>query len=120
MKKMALDFLEAAKEGRVHEELDRFVTPDARHHNAYFAAGMKTLTDAMAKAAEEQPDHTLDVQRVVAEYDTVVVHSHFKQDPEDRGGAAIHIFRFEDDRIAEFWDFGQPVPEEMPNEDGMF
>ncbi len=120
MKQKALDFLDTAKERRAHEELDRFVTPDARHHNAYFPAGMQALTEAMAKAAEEQPDHTLDVQRVVAEGDTVFVHSHFKKDPEDRGAAVVHVFRFEGDRIAEFWDFGQPVPEDMPNADGMF
>lgn len=120
MKEKALAFLEAAKTGRIADDRERFVTSDARHHNVYFPAGMQALTEAMDKAAEDQPDHTLDVQHVVAEDDTVVVHSHFKQDPDDRGAAVVHIFRFEGDRIAELWDFGQPVPEDMPNEDGMF
>lgn len=119
-KKTALAFLDAAKTGRDKDEWERFVTPDARHHNAYFPAGMEALTDAMAQAAKDQPEHTLDVQRVVAEEDTVVVHSHFKRGPDDRGAAVVHIFRFEDDKIAEFWDFGQPVPEDSPNADGMF
>lgn len=119
-KAAALDFLQAAREGRAHRELERSVTPDARHHNAYFPAGMEALTRAMAEAAEAQPDSTLDVQRVVAEGDTVVVHSHFRPEPGHLGYAVVHIFRFEGERIAEMWDLGQPVPDDLPNADGMF
>jgi predicted SnoaL-like aldol condensation-catalyzing enzyme len=32
----------------------------------------------------------------------------------------MHIFRFDTGKIAEIWDFGQPVPEEPVNENGMF
>ena len=31
-----------------------------------------------------------------------------------------HIFRFVENRIAEAWDFGQIIPEKMPNENGVF
>jgi predicted SnoaL-like aldol condensation-catalyzing enzyme len=34
--------------------------------------------------------------------------------------AVMHIMRFENDKIAELWDFGQPVPKDMVNENGMF
>jgi predicted SnoaL-like aldol condensation-catalyzing enzyme len=34
--------------------------------------------------------------------------------------AVMHIFRFEGDKIAELWDFGQEAPKDMPNENGMF
>ena len=44
------------------------------------------------------------------------VHSHARLKPEDLGGAVIHIFRFENGRIVELWDLGQPVPEESPNQ----
>ena len=40
--------------------------------------------------------------------------------PNDRGTAAVHIFRFQGDRVIELWDVGQPVPENSPNENGMF
>jgi predicted SnoaL-like aldol condensation-catalyzing enzyme len=32
----------------------------------------------------------------------------------------IHIFRFEEDRIVELWDVGQEIPEDSPNDNGMF
>jgi len=34
--------------------------------------------------------------------------------------AAVHIVRFDGDRIVEMWDVGQQVPAESPNENGMF
>lgn len=34
--------------------------------------------------------------------------------------AVVHLFRFENGRIAEFWDVGQAVPENPVNEHGMF
>lgn len=120
LKERALDFLEAARTGRPADELQAYFTADARHHNAYFPAGIQALTEAMVQAAEDQPEHSLDVKNVIAEDDLVAVHSHFQRDPSDRGAAVVHIFRFEGDRIAEFWDFGQMVPEDMPNADGMF
>jgi predicted SnoaL-like aldol condensation-catalyzing enzyme len=40
--------------------------------------------------------------------------------PGDLGVALVHIFRFADGRIVELWDVGQPVPEESPNQYGMF
>lgn len=119
-KRTALAFLDAARAGRIHGQRDRFVTPDARHHNAYFPAGMEALTRAMDEAAVAQPEASLDVQRVLAEGDTVAVHSHFRPEPGHLGYAVMHIFRFEGGRIAELWDFGQPVPEDLPNADGMF
>jgi len=74
----------------------------------------------MEEAAKKNPDKVLEVQRALEDGDLVAVHSRVRQKPADRGAAVVHIFRFEDDRIAELWDFGQPVPEDSPNENGMF
>jgi len=32
----------------------------------------------------------------------------------------VHILRFEGDRIVELWDIGQEIPQDSPNEHGMF
>jgi len=50
----------------------------------------------------------------------VVVHSHVMLKSNDLGVAVVHIFRFEKGRIVELWDLGQPVPENSPNQYGMF
>jgi predicted SnoaL-like aldol condensation-catalyzing enzyme len=75
---------------------------------------------AMDENARENPQKTLDVKLAVAEGDLVAVHSHVRQHPGDRGGAVIHIFRFEEGRIVELWDVGQEIPERSPNQNGMF
>jgi hypothetical protein len=43
-----------------------------------------------------------------------------RQNPQERGAAVVHIFRFDQDRIVELWDVGQPVPEKAVHENGMF
>jgi predicted SnoaL-like aldol condensation-catalyzing enzyme len=40
--------------------------------------------------------------------------------PGDSGIAVVHIFRFQGNNIAELWDIGQAMPENSPNENGMF
>ncbi len=119
-KEIALAFLAAAKAGRSQAELVAYMAPGARHHNAYFPAGMDALTAAMIEAHQQQPESTLDVQRAVAEGDLVAVHSRYRPEPNHPGYAVTHWFRFEGDKIAEMWDFGQPVPEDLPNTDGLF
>ena len=118
-KQIATEFLRLARAGD-RAAIERLVTPNARHHSAYFAAGMPALFDAMIAAATSAPERTSDVKRVLADGDYVVVHSHMKPTPADAGVAVVHIFRFDGDRIAELWDVGQPVPAENPNVDGMF
>src|SRR3954471_14093544 len=117
--RIATDFLRFARAGD-RAAIERLVTPTARHHSAYFAAGMPVLFDAMVTAAASVPQRVTVVKRVLVDGEYVVVHSHVQPRPGDAGVAVVHIFRFEDNRIAELWDVGQPVPAENPNSDGMF
>ena len=119
-KEVAIDFLRKAGSGRAREAFDRYVAPNFRHHNAFFKDDAESLRNAMDENAAQHPEKILDIKRALEDGDLVAVHSHVRQSPGDRGGAVVHIFRFEGDRIAELWDLGQPVPEESPNEHGMF
>ena len=74
----------------------------------------------MEENARQNPSKILEVKRVIAEGELVVVHSHVRQKPGDLGAAVAHGFRFERGRIVELWDLGQPVPEESSNQYGMF
>jgi predicted SnoaL-like aldol condensation-catalyzing enzyme len=118
-KALAIDFLRSARAGD-RTTVQRLVAPDARHHNPFFAAGMPALIDAMMAAAAKSQDHDIAIQRAVEEGNLVMVHSRVHLQPGDAGVAVVHIFRFEGDRIAELWDVAQPVPDEIPNADGMF
>jgi predicted SnoaL-like aldol condensation-catalyzing enzyme len=74
----------------------------------------------MEENARQNPSNILEVKRAIAEGELVAVHSHVRQKPGDLGAAVVHIFQFEMGHIVELWDLGQPVPEESPNQYGMF
>ena len=118
-KDQALAFLQRAAFGSVDEAF-AMVAPGFRHHNPYFAAGAEALKAAMGENAIKHPDKTLEVQRALEDGDYVMVHSRIRMQREQQGVAVVHIFRFEDGKIAELWDIGQEVPADSPNGDGMF
>jgi predicted SnoaL-like aldol condensation-catalyzing enzyme len=119
-KDSAVSFLKFASSGEVGEAFSRFVGDGFRHHNPFFEGSAESLQAAMAENARQNPEKILEVKRVIAEGDFVVTHSHVRQRPGDLGAAVVHIFRFDDERIVELWDLGQPLPEVSPNIHGMF
>ncbi len=120
LKEMAVSFLRLVATGKVREAYRRHIGPGFRHHNPFFRGDADSLMLAMEENAAKNPHKILEVKRALEEGDIVAVHSHVKQKQEDLGGAVVHIFRFNNDRIVEFWDLGQPIPENSPNENGMF
>ena len=119
-KDAAVSFLRLAGSGKVREAYERYVGASFRHHNAFFPGDRESLLKAMEENAAKNPSKVLDVKRVLEDEGFVVVHSHVRQHPDDRGAAVVHVFRFENGRIAELWDVGQPVPKDSPNQHGMF
>ena len=120
LKDSAIAFLTLAATGKVSEAYDRYVGAGFRHHNPHFGGDAESLKAAMQANAAKNPNKTLEVQRALQDGDEVAVFSRVRQHPDDRGGAVVHIFRFESGRIVELWDIGQSVPEASINENGMF
>jgi predicted SnoaL-like aldol condensation-catalyzing enzyme len=119
-KDIAVSFLKLASAGKVREAYSTFVGPGFRHHNPFFEGSAESLSAGMEENARQFPEKVLEVKRTIAEGEFVVVQSHVKQKPGDLGAALVHIFRFENSRIVELWDVGQPLPEDSPNQFGMF
>jgi predicted SnoaL-like aldol condensation-catalyzing enzyme len=92
--------------------------PDFRHHNAYFKGGRESLKAAMEEAQRKNP--ILNIKMALEDGDRVAILSYVRQNPQDRGSAVVHIFRFDGNQVIEMWDLGQPIPENMLNENGMF
>jgi len=116
----AVSFLEMAASGNVSEAYSKFVGVDFRHHNAFFEGTAQALQAGMEENARQNPTKVFEIKRVIAEGDLVVTHSHIRQKPGDLGAAVVHIFRFENGKIVELWDLGQPIPAESINKNGMF
>ena len=86
---------------------------------------MNELTDAMItvqKQASEgilkgsKADFKLVIKQVIAEGDTVAVYTQIASSKPSEGGLRqVHIFRFTADKIVEYSDITQNIPENAPN-----
>jgi len=119
-KEKAVQFLKLMSSGMVDEAYDQLVSPTGKHHSPYFAAGFDNLRAGMKENARQFPDKQSTVQHVLGDDDLVAVHSHVILRPGDVGFAIVHLFRFEDGKIVELWDFTQQPMEDSPNTDGLF
>ena len=119
-KEIALAFLRAVFAGNAREAQQKYLATGFRHHNAFFPADPESLLRGMEENAAKFPNKTMDVKRALEDGDFVAVHSHVRMNPGDHGVAVVHLFKFQADRIAEFWDVIQPVPDNLPNANGMF
>ena len=119
-KEMAKDFLRLASKGKSREAFNLYVGESFKHHNIHFKGDALTLMEAMEEHANKNPNKIFEIQRSLEDGDLVTVHSKIRQNPEDLGAAVVHIFRFKADKIIELWDFGQAVPADTVNENGMF
>lgn len=117
-KQIAEDFLRLAASGNPRKAFELYVANDFKHHNAYFKGDAHSLMIAMEESARTSPNKVFEIQRSLEDGELVAVHSHVQQERLD--AAVIHIFRFRENKIVELWDFGQQVPQESPNENGMF
>lgn len=120
-KEIAQNFLKLASSGQPRKAFELYISEDFKHHNAYYKGDRETLMLGMEESHKENPNKVFEIQRALEDCNLVAVHSRVQQDGENGWeGAVIHIFRFDNDKIVELWDFGQGIPDEMINENGMF
>ena len=120
-KKIAIEFLQMVVAGKIDEAYAQFVDMSGKHHNVFFPAGFPALRQAMKDNQKQFPDKKFTVKQAVEEGDKVMTHSQLFMNAEDKAGkVAVHIFRFQNNKIVEMWDCGMPVPENSPNQDGPF
>ncbi len=106
--------------GEPQKATERYLGSRYIQHNPQAADGAEAFIGFVTWYREEFPELSVDLKRVIAEGDLVVTHGVIKTSPEDRGTAAVDIFRIEDGKIVEHWDVLQPVPEEAANDNTMF
>ncbi|MVO07653.1 nuclear transport factor 2 family protein [Flavobacterium sp. TP390] len=119
-KEIVTHFLHLAAKGQSREAFEVYVAPDFIHHNAYFKGDRNTLMLAMEENAIQNPNKIFEIQRILEDEHLVAVHSRIQLQQNNLELAVMHIFRFNENKIVELWDFGQPVPKDIINENGMF
>ncbi len=128
-KDIAVEFLNLIALERPKDGLF-FFDPDCRTHNPYMVGGMKELIDAMIAVQKQgsegilkgsKADFKLIIKQVLADGDVVAVHTLVAgSNPKDGGLRQVHLFRFQGDKIVEYWDITQDIPMNAPNAAGAF
>ncbi len=123
-KEAVVKFLSSIAAGKPKDGLV-FFAPDCITHNPYTAGDMNALTDAMIAVQKQgsqgiikssTADFKLSIRQVLAEGDVVAVHTNLSGPNPSAGGLRqIHLFRFKGDKIVEYWDITQLIPENAPN-----
>ena len=119
-KQVAVQFLQLVVAGRIDEAYQRYVDLGGKHHNPFFPAGFPALRQAMLENQAQFPNKHLTIKNVLGDGDLVAVQAHIIPQPGEISITAVHIFRFQGDKIVEMWDCGQPIPPDSPNTDGAF
>ncbi|HST84364.1 MAG TPA: nuclear transport factor 2 family protein [Kineosporiaceae bacterium] len=100
--------------------IDEFVKPDLIQHGPAKADGAEGLRQSIASLKTTYPRSRIDIKRVIAEGDRVVLHSNVILSPGTSGLACVNFARLELGKIAEFWEVLQMVPESTVSGNDMF
>lgn len=104
----------------VDEAVRLYVGDKYVQHNPYMPDGVGPTQDYFPAYFEQHPQAVVEIKRVIAEGELVMIHNLWKDTPEDRGQAVVDIFRLENGKIVEHWDVSQDIPENPANKNGMF
>ena len=102
------------------EAAQRYIGSTYIQHNPLVPNGAEPFVQHFAEFFKAHPASALDMIRVIAKGDLVVVHSKFTTGPDDRGQAIIDIFRLAKGKIVEHWDAIQQIPARTANGNTMF
>lgn len=102
------------------QAIAQYIGPNYRQHNPNAQDGPQGVLAYASEYLKTNLKLKLDFKRIIAEGDLVVVHSHLKSNPADRGVAVVDIFRVENGKLVEHWDVMQAIPAQFANKNTMF
>ncbi|MBV9846684.1 MAG: nuclear transport factor 2 family protein [Kutzneria sp.] len=105
---------------RPAEAVAKYVGATYIQHDPQAPDGIAGFVRFLTEFLAQFPQLTVEIKRMAADGDLVVVHSRMTTSPRDPGSALVDIFRFDDGKIVEHWDVIQPVPETAANDNTMF
>ena len=114
------EFYDLAFNRKKPREAAKHIGATYRQHNPTAPDGSEAFIEFVTVWTRQVPQLRVDLKRLIAEGDLVVVHSHFTMKPGDPGTAVMDIFRLEGGKIVEHWDVMQPVNEKPANSNTMF
>ncbi len=100
--------------------IDSLTSPDYIQHSPGFADGRQAFKNGIQEFLRAYPASRAEIKHIGADGDLVFIHNHITLKGNDRGQAAVDIFRVRDGKIVEHWDVIQDIPEKAQNSNTMF
>ena len=119
-KAAVVEFYQTGLGAKNFEAARKFLGSSYIQHNPNAPDGIDGVKAFIGFLAQRFPEYKLEIKRVFAEGDYVILHVHGVFEPGTRGRAIIDIFRLENGKIVEHWDVVQDIPEKAANSNGMF
>jgi len=125
-KNIVSEYFKLIMDGKFKEGL-RFFSPDCTTHNPFVAGNMENIINAMIAANKDYgpkyPEAQFALKQVLADSDFVAAYTQLMAaptKPAEGGLRQMHLFRFKDDKIVEYWDITQQIMPNTPNPAGSF
>lgn len=119
-KEKVQSFFKLLAKQKVKQAFDEYIAQEFKHHNQHTKAGRQALLEGMTDAHNQFPEMTINVKQIFEDGDFVITHSLVKMNLDHAGLTCVHISRFKDGKIVEFWDLASPIVEDSQNSDGAF
>src|SRR5271168_2298543 len=119
-KAVVVDFYNTAFKGNPEQAVADYVGNRYIQHNPQAADGVEGVISFVHWIRGQYPELRLEVKRVIAEGDMVVLHSEMALSPDGPTWALADFFLLEDGKVVEHWDVIQEVPATSTNTNGMF
>jgi predicted SnoaL-like aldol condensation-catalyzing enzyme len=99
---------------------EQYGGPTYRQHTPVIEDGQEGVTKFMHWLHDNYPKSRMEIKKAFSDGDVVILHSHWIQNPGERGNAVVDFFRLENGKVVEHWDVIQPIPETSKNNNTMF
>lgn len=119
-KEIAKQFLTLIGNGEIDKAFANYTAQDFKHHNPFFAKEKTALVAGMKEQFASFPEMKVTILRLIEQNDLVMAHSVVKRQPKAQEVVVVHIFRFKEHLITEFWDILQQAPDVIVNENGTY
>lgn len=120
-KSLVRSFYELAfNQHRPTEAVQKYIGSKYIQHNPFVPDGGEVFAKYFEEFFKEHPESKVEIKRILADGDLVILHLHSQISNADRGKAVVDIFRVENDKIVEHWDAVQDIPESSANSNTMF
>jgi predicted SnoaL-like aldol condensation-catalyzing enzyme len=118
-KQLVSRFIEEAFNQHEIEKAAEHLSDEYIQHSPLAVPGRQGFVETIGRLAEEHPEMSMDVHRMIAEEDLVAAHCHLKLG-HGRGYAIVEFFRIEDGLIKEHWDALQEISDDDGTSESIF